>query len=57
MHNNNPNGRMMYFSNAQITLPAAAATLHNSPNNPMVAKAKKRIAIICLTLIIEKNIL
>jgi hypothetical protein len=46
MHNNNPNGRMMYFSNAQITLPAASATLHNSPNNPMVAKAKKRIAII-----------
>jgi hypothetical protein len=50
MHRNNPNGRIMYFSNAQITFPAASAILHKTPNNPMVAKARKRIAIIFILL-------
>jgi hypothetical protein len=43
MHKNNPKGKMMYFSNAQITLPAASVILHNTPNKPIVAKARKKL--------------
>ena len=50
MHRNNPKGRMIYFNNAQIIFPAASAILHNTPNNPMVAKARKRIAIMFISL-------
>ena len=46
MHRNNPNGRIMYFSNAQITFPAASAILHKTPKSPIVAKAIKSIAIV-----------
>ena len=46
MHKNNPNGKTMYFSNAQITFPAASAILHKIPKSPIVAKAIKSIAII-----------
>ena len=37
---------MMYFSNAQITFPAASAILHKTPKSPIVAKAIKSIAIV-----------
>jgi hypothetical protein len=45
MHRNNPNGRIMYFNNAQITFPAASAILHKTSKSPIVAKAIKSIAI------------
>ena len=47
---------MMYFSKAQITLPAASAILHKTPKSPIVAKAKKSITIEIFLLKVVKKL-